>query len=89
MKLKIVHAYRVKNDYYLEQLDAKKAAEGQGEWGGDETVTNVQIVRDEESGNNWLIACAIELRDSRSPAERQRVLKKLSPYERRVLGVAS
>lgn len=87
MKLKIVAAYRVKDYYYLEKRDAQVAAQGQGEWGGDEIVTDVKIVRDEESGQSWLLTGAIELRDPASAAERQRVLKKLSAYERKVLGV--
>lgn len=78
--------WRVNQRYYWNQDDARLAAKGQGEWGSDEYVNSILVVMMED-GSIRILGSKIEVYQSCDAEERARALKKLTPYERKVLGL--
>jgi hypothetical protein len=90
--LSLVQAFMVRipgkpnPDYYIVEEDAKLAARGQGEWGGDELVHPVTLLLDGR-GTYVTVGNAVTVHTVNDPEARKRALAKLSYFDRKALGL--
>lgn len=80
-----VHVPGREAEYYADESDALLAGKGNGEWGSDCSVSPCDAVATDRGV--FLLGSKVSVRDTRDPAERDRVLAKLTPYDRKLLGL--
>lgn len=85
--LKVIKGYMVKGKHYTEKEDAELAARGQGEWGSDEYVHPVDLLVDTEQPGARTLGQTVDLYSAADPNARERALRKLTDFDKKVLGL--